>query len=267
MSDSLAAEIVVCPGCREGLEWSAEFVGCRTCGWRRSRAQGYLPLGLGSGRRRRGFGPRAMHWRPLARVYERLWRPTFVAIASRRRPDLDAEQAWVEAHLLDAAGGHVADLSCGPGLMARRLASTGAYSAVYGVDLSVPMLEACVASCRAESVPVVPIQADVARLPFSSASLAGIHAGAAMHLWEEPLAALIEVGRVLRPGGVFVASTFIHPSRYGARHLVEDVFERLSEVRFYNHGELEGLCAAAGLIGFKARVQGAWAVFTARSVG
>jgi SAM-dependent methyltransferase len=267
MTRSATAESVVCPACREGLELSEEWVGCPTCGWRRSRSQGYLPLDVVSGSSGRGIGPRAMHWRPLARIYERVWRPTFVTIASRRRPDIEAEQAWIEAHLLAAAGGDVADLSCGPGLMARRLALSGAYRLVYGVDLSIAMLEACVASCRPTSVPVIALQADVARLPFRRGALAGVHAGAALHLWEDPLAALVEVGRVLRPGGIFVASTFVHPRRYGVRHLIEDAFERLSEVRFFGEDELEGLCAAAGLVGFKAHIQGAWILFTARSVG
>ncbi|MGB0592270.1 MAG: class I SAM-dependent methyltransferase [Myxococcota bacterium] len=266
MTESVATEVVVCPDCREGLELTEASVGCLTCGWRRSRAQGYLPLDLGVGQARRGLGPRAMYWRPLAKIYERVWRPTFVAIASRRRPDLEAEQVWIETHLLRAAGGDIADLSCGPGLMARRFARSGAYRRVYGVDLSPAMLEACVTSCRQEMLPVFALQADVVRLPFRGRSLAGVHAGAALHLWADPLAALVEVGRVLRPGGTFVASTFVHPRRYGPRHLIEDAFEHLSEVRFYGHDELEGLCAAAGLVDFQARRQGAWILFTARAV-
>ena len=260
------SDVVVCPDCRGGLELSERWVGCPCCGWRRSREEGYLPLSLAGAPSHRGIGPRAMHWRPLAKIYERIWRPTFVTIASRRWHDLEAEQTWIEAHLLAAAGGPVVDLSCGPGLMARRMARSDAYAGVYAVDLSTAMLEACVASCRSDSLPVVPIQADVARLPFASRSLAGAHAGAALHLWEEPLSALVEVGRVLRPGGVFVASTFVHPPRYGGRHLIEDAFERLSEVRFYDHDELEGLCAAAGLVRFEARRQGAWILFRAQAV-
>lgn len=40
--------------------------------------------------------------------------------------------------------------------------------------------------------------------------MAAIHAGAAIHCWPNPQAALAEISRVLRPGGVFVASTFLN---------------------------------------------------------
>lgn len=37
--------------------------------------------------------------------------------------------------------------------------------------------------------------------------VAALHAGAAIHCWPNPSAALAEISRVLRPGGLFVAST------------------------------------------------------------
>lgn len=40
--------------------------------------------------------------------------------------------------------------------------------------------------------------------------MAAIHAGAAIHCWPNPQAAMAEISRVLRPGGVFVASTFLN---------------------------------------------------------
>jgi SAM-dependent methyltransferase len=39
-----------------------------------------------------------------------------------------------------------------------------------------------------------------------------VHAGAAMHCWPSPSAAVAEISRVLKPGGVFVASTFLDPT-------------------------------------------------------
>ena len=53
------------------------------------------------------------------------------------------------------------------------------------------------------------IRADVGRLPFATGSVAGLHAGAALHCWPNPAAAFAEISRVLAPGGVFVASTFL----------------------------------------------------------
>ncbi|GFH16386.1 methyltransf_11 domain-containing protein, partial [Haematococcus lacustris] len=53
------------------------------------------------------------------------------------------------------------------------------------------------------------LRADVARLPFETGSVAAIHAGAAIHCWPNPQAALAEISRVLAPGGVFVGTTFM----------------------------------------------------------
>lgn len=39
--------------------------------------------------------------------------------------------------------------------------------------------------------------------------VAGIHSGAAIHCWPNPRAAAAEIARVLKPGGVFVGSTFM----------------------------------------------------------
>jgi ubiquinone/menaquinone biosynthesis C-methylase UbiE len=59
---------------------------------------------------------------------------------------------------------------------------------------------------------VLLLRADVARLPFPTGSVAGMHAGAALHCWPNPQAAMAEISRVLEPGGVFVASTFLLPT-------------------------------------------------------
>lgn len=56
------------------------------------------------------------------------------------------------------------------------------------------------------------VRADIARLPFPAGSVAGVHAGAALHCWPDPLAALAEIARVLEPGGALVASTFLDPT-------------------------------------------------------
>lgn len=55
------------------------------------------------------------------------------------------------------------------------------------------------------------VRADVGRLPFATGSVDAIHAGAAIHCWPNPQAAMAEISRVLKPGGIFVASTFLTP--------------------------------------------------------
>ena len=56
------------------------------------------------------------------------------------------------------------------------------------------------------------VRADVGRLPFETGSVDVVHAGAALHCWPSPTQAMAEISRVLKPGGTFVASTFLDPS-------------------------------------------------------
>lgn len=56
------------------------------------------------------------------------------------------------------------------------------------------------------------IRCDSALLPFKSSSIDAIHAGAAMHCWQNVEQSLTEVYRVLKPGGRFYATTFIDPT-------------------------------------------------------
>jgi SAM-dependent methyltransferase len=61
------------------------------------------------------------------------------------------------------------------------------------------------------STPIVAVRADIGRMPCATGSVDAIHAGAAIHCWPNPQAAMAEISRVLKPGGVFVASTFLTP--------------------------------------------------------
>ena len=209
------------------------------------------------GRGLRGLGPRLMHSPALARVYEKLWRPFFVAVASAGQANYPDELARVREWLRPAHGGALVDLSCGPGFTGRHLAISGDFSRVLGLDWSVAMLQRALASAG----PDFPLlRADVARLPFAHASLAGAHAGAALHLWPDPDAAIAEVARVLRPGGVFVASTFVH--RDALRPLTS-TFQAIASARVFEQAELAGMCRAHGLLHFTPERRGALVMFSA----
>lgn len=81
------------------------------------------------------------------------------------------------------------------------------------------------------STPIVAVRADVGRLPFATGSVDAIHAGAAIHCWPNPQAAMAEISRVLRPGGVFVASTFLTPLAPLGELLGDATVRPLSQVR------------------------------------
>jgi hypothetical protein len=108
------------------------------------------------------------------------------------------------------------------------------------------------------------LRADVGRLPFATGSVAALHAGAAIHCWPNPTAAVCldsavmlplcsftreggltlsqasrtlqvaEISRVLQPGGVFVASTFLKASApLGQLLNNDDIVRPLNAVRSF----------------------------------
>jgi ubiquinone/menaquinone biosynthesis C-methylase UbiE len=113
------------------------------------------------------------------------------------------------------------------------------------------------------TAPPLPNRADVGRLPFASGSVSAIHAAAAIHCWPNPQAALAEISRVLKPGGVFVASTFLVASAPLGQLLGNDDIVRplaqadptlltgaQAQFRWWEEQELRDLCSSVGLEGF-----------------
>jgi len=258
---------LVCPTCLGELTLTHRDLTCARCleivGEHCEGITDFIrqPSALG-----RGVGPRLMHSRLLAQVYQRYWRPLFIAVASGSRHDLTQEYNFIDDALRpaqDEAPGTVVDLSCGPGHGALHLHRSGAFERVIGVDWSQAMLNELRANLRAQSIDDLPlIRADVARLPFASGSLAGIHAGAALHLWPDPAAAAAEICRVLRPGGGFIASTFAHQKNPISRGL--EALVSIANTRVFYEEELLGLFRRHGLGGLQWYRRGSLILFWGR---
>ena len=97
--------------------------------------------------------------------------------------------------------------------MTRKLFQSSNFDRVIGADLSPTMLAETKRRLLEEGNSnnnILPelVRCDSARLPFKSNSLDAVHSGAALHCWPRLSQALSEVYRVLKPGGVFYASTF-----------------------------------------------------------
>jgi len=123
---------------------------------------------------------------------------------------VDKEYAEAEALFLQTDAKRVLDMSCASGFMMRRFLRSGKFTSVLGADLSPNMLREARRRCQAEGLePLALVRCDVARLPFRNGSLDAIHAGAAMHCWPRVQESLVEIFRVLRPGGSLYASTFL----------------------------------------------------------
>eukprot|EP00854_Cymbomonas_tetramitiformis_P004097 gene4097-5074_t len=110
-------------------------------------------------------------------------------------------------------GGVLVDASCGSGLFSRRFVQSDEYDHVIALDYSDSMLRQAKQFFEDEAVSLSDVsfvRADIGRLPFEEESIAGVHAGAAIHCWPSPEAAIAEIARVLQPGGVFCGTTFMY---------------------------------------------------------
>ncbi|MCI4363753.1 MAG: class I SAM-dependent methyltransferase [Thermoplasmata archaeon] len=106
-------------------------------------------------------------------------------------------------------GCRVLDLACGNGYISRRLARAGA--SVVGVDLGKRILELARAREAADPLGITYLGLDAAHLDgIGGATFDVVVANMSLMDIEDASGALREVGRVLRPGGRFVASVS-HP--------------------------------------------------------
>ncbi|KAJ8430409.1 hypothetical protein Cgig2_025921 [Carnegiea gigantea] len=188
-------------------------------------------------------------------LYERGWRQNF-GFGGYPGPEKEFELA--KEYLKPAFGGNIVDASCGSGVFSRLFAKSGLFSVVIALDYSETMLRQCYEFVKEDLAfpkeKLILVRADISRLPFVSGSIDAVHAGAAIHCWPSPSTAVAEISRVLRPGGVFVASTTIADGPLTLlpfRRYLRENFQQFSGVRkFLSDREPEDLCTTCGLVGF-----------------
>ncbi len=154
---------------------------------------------------------------------------------------MEIEQQTLLSLLPDVRRLTVLDAGCGSGRYLRELQSRGA--AVIGIDLSRPMLE----RAKAETPRIA--QADIRALPLDARSVDLVVCGLALGDVPEIDLALIEIARVLRPGGRVIYSV-VHPDGEAAGW--SRTFEsdgRLCAIEGFWHSvdRHHHACAAAGL--------------------
>ncbi|XP_047174780.1 uncharacterized methyltransferase At1g78140, chloroplastic-like [Vigna umbellata] len=178
----------------------------------------------------------------------------------------------MKGFLKPVLGGNIVDASCASGLFSRLFAKSQLFSFVVALDYSENMLQQCYEFIQQEeNFPkenLILVRADISRLPFVSNSIDAVHAGAALHCWPSPLAAVAEISRVLRPGGVFVATTYILDGPFSIipfRSILRQTLRQASgNYSFLSERELEDLCRACGLVGFKCIRNGPFVMISAR---
>jgi ubiquinone/menaquinone biosynthesis C-methylase UbiE len=173
---------------------------------------------------------------PAVESYSQRANPVFEAeLALRTAAE---EGAFFLPHL--RAGMRVLDLGCGPGSITLGLAEAVAPGEVVGVEFQPAQVAQAQALSAARGVMNVRFEvADVYRLPFPDGSFDAVFAHAVLMHLREPVRALVEVRRVLRPGGI----VGVRDSDWGGRihapatRLLEQWYALTVRVRQLNGGD------------------------------
>lgn len=182
-------------------------------------------------------------------LYERGWRQNF---QNSGFPGIDKEFEELQQYIDFAQTTAVLDLSCGTGLMTRRIRSVVPESTrLIAADYSEAMLLETKRRLADDADRVELVRVDVAALPFKTDSIDAIHAGAAMHCWPKLETGLAEIARVLKPNGKFFATTFLKGALGTDR-----VASPNAGFRFFTLDELETLAAEAGFVNIQVRREG-----------
>jgi ubiquinone/menaquinone biosynthesis C-methylase UbiE len=123
-------------------------------------------------------------------------------MAQQHRP----ENLWTVSLLDVQPTDHILEIGFGPGIAIEEVARRASHGLVAGVDFSWVMVAAArrrnAGAVRARKVDLR--HGDAARLPFSDNAFDKGYSIHSIYFWPDPLAALREAFRVLKPAGTFI---------------------------------------------------------------
>lgn len=121
------------------------------------------------------------------------------------------------------AGGHVLEVAPGPGFLSIEIARLGKYQ-VTGLDISKTFVEIAQANARQANVQVRFQQGNASAMPFADETFDFIICTAAFKNFTQPVRAIAEMQRVLRPGGQALISDLRHDaSRADVERMVKEM--------------------------------------------
>jgi ubiquinone/menaquinone biosynthesis C-methylase UbiE len=110
-------------------------------------------------------------------------------------------------------GSDLLDVGCGPGTLTVDLARAVAPGRVVGIDAAADVVAMARAEAATAGLPAVSFEvADLFALPFADDSFDVVHAHQVLQHVADPVAALAEMRRVCRPGGVVAARDADYPT-------------------------------------------------------
>jgi SAM-dependent methyltransferase len=266
--DPAVLPILACPRCHAGAPFQdLRRPRCRACGFEPATVgHRVLDLIATTGAEPLTFTAeqRLMDSELVARLYDRLWRPTFVRLLAGKGAGAAvgglAGELFIHKHSLglDDRSGPWLDLSCGPGAFARALAAAAPGALVVGLDISRAMLDVA-AQRTAGYTNVVLVRADAHALPFTATAFSGVNNAGALHAYDDPELVFREIHRVLRPGGHYVGSTFAE-----APSLLGRIAARAAGIRRFDPSELRAWLQRIGFADYEDVRLGGALVFRVR---
>lgn len=220
-----------------------------------STARGYLDLlGDDPATATESLAQRLMHSSALPAIYERVWRPTLLGLAKGPLgPTTGQEMTMLSDMLRLSHGDVVLDVACGPGNIARALAThVGDGGLVVGIDASRTMLDRAVRESERYTYRsrLAFVRGDAVDLPFTSGTFDAVSCFAALYLFDRPFDALSGMARVLRPGGrLAIMTTRSLP-------VLGEAFRAVSGVRMFGDDEVTGALEERGFTGIRRRTSG-----------
>jgi ubiquinone/menaquinone biosynthesis C-methylase UbiE len=194
----------------------------------------------------------------VPRIYERWWRPALGQIAKGfTGPGMDEEIRIARLLLGLGPGDGVLDVACGPGNFSRAFArAVGDSGLVVGIDASETMLERGAEELRRSRLGnLALVRGDATNLPFVDDSFDAVCCFAALHLFEDPLAGLDEMTRVLTPGGRIALMTSVQ-RQLAPRGPIKPIAERLSGMHVFGQDEIVAALQQRGYTDIHQRLSG-----------
>jgi SAM-dependent methyltransferase len=194
----------------------------------------------------------------VPKVYERYWRPALGRVAKGLTgPGMEEEIRIARLLLGLRPGDGVLDVACGPGNFSRAFANAvGDTGLVVGIDASETMLVRGAAElARSATSNLALIRGDATDLPFRDASFDAVCCFAALHLFDDPMAGLDEMTRVLTPGGRLALMTSVQ-RKLAPRGPAKPLTERLSGMRVFRQDEIAEALQQRGFEDIHQRLSG-----------
>lgn len=151
---------------------------------------------------------------------------------------------------LDDSQRRILDVGCGTGVLASMLAARSPGRVVYGLDISPGMVEKAKSLAREYGADRLHfVQGDAEALPFPDAEFDAVVSTLSFHHYPNPLQALREFRRVLRPAGLVVIADVVAPLPVARvyTYLINPLVRRVVGREWaHSRGEMLWLFAEAG---------------------